>query len=288
MISWPADLVEALIQRRAIILLGSGASATCSSPSGERTPGWTSLLKGLSGSLGGSDLDAFETAMQKSRLLDAAQIIVDKVSAPERETYLTREFANTRIRPGELYEYVNLLDQPIVMTTNYDRMYERYWEQIAGDPDDPRPQLYTASYDDGHVVDHLRSARQVLFKLHGDIGRVRDIVLSRSQYSRAKYEFSNYFKVVSALFLTRTVLFIGCGFNGDPDIDLLLEDSAFAAQSGWPHYAVIPEGKHASELSTIRSSFNVDCLQYENPDGSHANLLSSLRDLADLVVNGRS
>jgi len=286
-VEWPPDLVDALVQRRAIIFLGSGASATCQSSEGVKFPTWRALLKSLSSDLTGDDKAAFDQALEASRYLDAAQLVTDVVGQPARERKLTDLFANKSIRPSELYEYINLIDQPIVMTTNYDQMYERYWETFD-EVGSPQTQLYVAKYYDDDVVDHLRSARQLLLKLHGDILQVKRIVLSRSQYSNAKYEHANFFKIVSALLLTRTVLFIGCGFNGDPDVDLILEDSAFAAQSGWPHYAVIAKGRHSSELKSIRSSFNVECLEYDNDDGSHAELLTSLRQLADLVVNGRS
>ncbi|WP_157985642.1 SIR2 family NAD-dependent protein deacylase [Microcella alkaliphila] len=187
-----------------------------------------------------------------------------------------------------MHKHINLLDQPVLMTTNYDRLYERYWEQELNTPlTGPKPPLMVSTYVDNDVVDNLRSDRPLLLKLHGSVEKPRNLVLSRSQYSRAKFEYPNFFKVVSALLLTRTVLFVGCGFNGDPDIELLLEDSAFTAQSIAPHYAITPKGRHDSETRSIRKAFNVKLLEYDNEDGNHDELTARLAELSRLVDDAR-
>lgn len=285
---WPADLVQELSQRRGIVFLGAGASASCTSDAGVRQPGWVDLLDQLAVSLTTADKAAFQDAIGKSRLLDAAQIVVDNVTPPLLNVALTRIFANSTIRPSALYESLNLIDQPVVMTTNYDRMYERFWEILVNaSGDEPMDSLVVRNYTDTDVVDYLRSDRRLLLKLHGSIEKPNDLVLSRSQYSRAKYEQANYFRIVSALMLTRTMLFVGCGFNGDPDIDLLLEDSAFTAQSTAPHYALVARGRHSSEIRSLKSAFNITLLEYDNVAGDHAEMLIQLNSLASLVDSNR-
>ena len=285
---WPVDLVQALSQRRGVVFLGAGASASCKSESGVRQPCWTDLLTNLATGLSEPDSNAFKTAMSKSRLLDAAQILVDTLSPPLLHSSLIKIFANNTIKPSSLYESVNLVDQPVVMTTNYDRMYERFWETELNEPlSGPKPPLMVSHYKETDVVDNLRSDRRLLLKLHGTINKPRDLVLSRSQYSRARYEHANFFRVVSALMLTRTILFVGCGFNGDPDIDLLLEDSAFTAQSTAPHYALVEKGRHASEIRSLQSAFNITLLEYDNENGDHAEMLTQMATLAQLVESNR-
>ena len=226
--------------------------------------------------------------MSKSRLLDAAQILVDTLSPPLLHRGLMDIFANNTIKPSSLYESVNLIDQPVVMTTNYDRMYERFWEtELNESLSGPKAPLMVSHYKETDVVDNLRSDRRLLLKLHGTIDKPRDLVLSRSQYSRAKYEHANFFRVVSALMLTRTMLFVGCGFNGDPDIDLLLEDSAFTAQSTAPHYALVAKGRHNSEIRSLQNAFNITLLEYDNANGDHAEMLAQMTALAQLVESNR-
>ncbi|SMQ58101.1 SIR2-like domain-containing protein [Plantibacter sp. VKM Ac-1784] len=285
---WPDDLVQALSQRRGVIFLGAGASASCVSNSGSRQPNWTALLKKLARGLAGKDRIAFDEAMSRSRLLDAAQIVVDNVAPPTLHSRLIEIFLDNTIRPSSLYESVNLIDQSVVMTTNYDRMYERFWEIDLNEPlSGSKSPLMVSYYKESDVVDNLRSDRRMLLKLHGTIEKPRDIVLSRSQYSLAKYEHANFFRVVSALMLTRTMLFVGCGFNGDPDIDLLLEDSAFTAQSTAPHYALVAKGRHSSEIRSLKNAFNITLLEYDNDNGDHAEMLAQMASLAQLVEANR-
>ena len=285
---WPPDLIQALSERRGVVFLGAGASASCISDAGERQPGWIALLNDLATSLSAPDRTAFDAALGRSRLLDAAQIVVDSVSAPTLHNRLIAIFGNNAIKPSSLYNSVNLIDQPVVMTTNYDRMFERYWEtDLQESLSGPKPPLMVSSYYETDVVDNLRTDRRLLLKLHGTVEKPRDLVLSRSQYSKARFEYANFFRVVSALMLTRTMLFVGSGFNGDPDIDLLLEDSAFAAQSTAPHYALVAKGRHSSEIKSLRTAFNIELLEYDNDDGSHIEMLTQLDELARLVEASR-
>lgn len=286
---WPPELVQTLAQRRGVVFLGAGASASCSADDQTRMPTWGSLLSELGSKLPTQHKSRYQDFLGNNRFLDAAQFAQDLLEPQELNNYLISVFGNNAIRPSEIYAHVNLIDQPVVMTTNFDRMYERYWEiELNASLEPPRPPLMVSSYTDNDVVDNLRSDRPVLLKLHGTVEKPRDLVLSRSQYARAKYEHANYFKVVSALLLTRTVLFVGCGFNGDPDIDLLLEDSAFTAQSTAPHYALLPEGRHESEKKSLRSGFNLRVLEYSNESGDHAEMMARMAELSELVLNTRT
>lgn len=288
---WPDHLVQELAGRRGIIFLGAGASMSCATSFGPRPPSWNGLLTGLGAKLKSDPSRAeFNKMMAAHRLLDAAQIVTDGLEYQVLQSELHRCFNNRGILPSSLYESVNLIDQPVVMTTNYDRIYEKFFESLTPPPSlvDPdhtlEPPLVALTFSQPGIVDNLRSDRRVLLKLHGDVNDANSIVLSRSQYSRARYDYPEFFRVVSALMLTRTLFFIGSGFNGDPDIDLLLEDASFNARAQSTHYAIVPEGKGPSERKAIKSSFNIEILEYPlEADGGHGHLLENLGELAALV-----
>lgn len=260
------ELQNELMHKRGMLVLGAGVPMSCNSGSETDFPSWNKLLYKLAGKLQGGDLTAFESAMNNSRLLDAAQIIVDQVSKSQLHQILLDVFNHRNNEPSELYSSIGLIDQPVVLTTNYDRMLEVFWDSL---PNNGGGHLMVSRHSDNDIVDHLRSGRNVLVKLHGSIDKVNEIVLSRSQYARARTGNSEFYKVISALMLTRTMLFIGCGFNGDPDIDLLLEDSAFTARSDYPHFALLPSGRHSSEINAIRNSYNIKILEYDAPCRGH-------------------
>ncbi|MHA6740531.1 SIR2 family NAD-dependent protein deacylase [Rhodococcus erythropolis] len=284
---WPESLVQELADRRGLVFLGAGASMTCKSNSGESFPSWVRLLSEIAKPLTSGDRKAFDDAISSSRLLDAAQIVVDIVDPQSLHKNLLQMLNSSSIRPSKLYEQINLIDQPVVLTTNYDRMYERFWEELSFNAGDENPPLMVSNHLENDVVDHLRAGRRLLIKLHGTIEKPRDIVLSRSQYAKARTENSEFYRVVSALMLTRTMLFVGCGFNGDPDIDLLLEDSAFTAGSIYPHYALLPRGRHKSTINGLRSAYNIQVLEYDAVGGDHSELTDRLIELAELVDSER-
>lgn len=281
-ITWPKPLIQELKDKRGLIFLGAGASKSCASNAGERFPDWKQLLETLGQDMTGDDKAAFDDLLEKSRYLDAAQVVADTVHPSTQHDTLGSFFQNKKIKPSSLYESVNLIDQPIVLTTNYDNMYETYWNSLEPDSDDD-PQLITADPASKHIVDHLRSGRRLLIKVHGSISNPHDLVLSRSSYAKSRTENAEFYRVVSSLMLTRTMLFIGCGFGGDPDIDLLLEDAAFNAQSNYPHYALIPEGMHRSQISALRNAFNIQAIEYEVRGNDHSDLLAHLSELATIV-----
>lgn len=285
---WPQELVQELAERRGLIVLGAGAPLSCgASGRGHLYPTWRQLLEGLIDKLPAGDKDAATTALDQNRFLDSAQIVVDRLSSQTYQARLIELLGDPTVTPSSLYESVHLIDQPVVVTTNYDKIYESYWDLMAKeDMQGSKPPLMVRTCAQNDVIDHLRSERRLLLKVHGCISDPKGIILSRSQYRAARYEHGNYFRVLSALMLTRTMLFIGSGFNGDPDLDLLLEDAAFTAQSSAPHYALLPAGRHGSELRALSSGSNVEALEYDPADG-HKELLVRLTELAELVDRRR-
>lgn len=283
LVDWPDELVRELADKRGLIQLGAGASRSCKAADGTRMPDWKGLLQELGASLTGPDKGVFDWFIESSRLLDAAELISHSISAQKRHQILIKVFDNPRIKPSDLYDCINLIDQPVVLTTNYDRLYENYWQELRAEDDSDINPLIVSDPSTKSIIDHMRAGRRLLVKVHGTITDVHNLVLSRSSYAKSRTEHAEFYRVVSALMLTRTMLFIGCGFNGDPDIDLLLEDAAFTAKSEYPHYAVLPRGRHESEKQALRNAYNIVVLEYTPSDDSHNELLTSLKDLADRV-----
>lgn len=286
-IQWPEALVRELADRRGLVFLGAGASRSCQASTGEKFPDWWELLNSLGSYLTGGDKDAFDGLMEKSRLLDAAQVIADSMDTSSFHNRLLTTFKHKRIKPNELYEAINVIDQPIVLTTNYDQIYEDYWDSLDSGAVADR-QLLVATPADEHLIDHMRAGRRLLIKLHGCISNPHKVVLSRSSYAENRTKNMEFYRVVSALMLTRTMLFVGCGFGGDPDIDLLLEDAAFTARSEYPHYALVPKGQHPSLLKALKTSFNIQAIEYEARGTDHSDLLVHMADLAKQVENSAS
>jgi hypothetical protein len=87
------------------------------------------------------------------------------------------------------------------------------------------------------------------------------------------------------LFLTHTLLFLGYSV-GDPDIQLLLENSTITASSEHPHYALMPLGLHAAIRSAFRRTYNIEILEFD-PTNNFAEFIASLHDLVARVNETR-
>ena len=278
---WPQEVVNSIAEKQAILFLGSGVSAGCMSSSGKRMPTWNNLLTELLELVNSKDLQTeAKNYLDNGNLLTAAEIIEKNVLRYDLNTKISSSFADNTISPGEVHEIINQLDTKIVLTTNYDRLYERYWESIADKKNLPLTTIY---HTDQKPINKLRESSRSIIKIHGCVNDVENIVLTRSSYNKAKYKYSRFFKIVSALMLTRPVLFLGCGFSGDPDIDLLLEEIADIGNYGHPNYALVPEGKSQTEKDILERVYNIKLIEYENPSGNHENFATMLKDLLDEV-----
>jgi hypothetical protein len=93
--------------------------------------------------------------------------------------------------------------------------------------------------------------------------------------------------MLDALLLTHTFIFLGCGIS-DPDIQLVLENLNFSFPGCRPHYMVVPSSNLSEdELDCIASNRNLNFLTYDTSDGTHIQLLQSLKNLSELVDSKR-
>lgn len=282
---WPESLVHELANQRCVIFLGSGASRSSVAASGERLDDWKGLLTSFRSGLHDDVKPVLDRTMEANRYLDAAQLIVDEILPADFDTTLRRKINVPGLTASELHIAVLEIDQPVVMTTNYDKLYELYWHSLAAASDPPPAPYAVCRYYEDDAVNHLRSDRRLIMKLHGCVDHTDKVVMSRSQYFHAKRDYPKFYRVVDALFLTRTLLFVGCGFNGDPDIELILEDAAIVAPSAYPHYALVQHGRHPSEKRSIRETFNIELLEYGD---DHAEAIVLMQLLRDLVLAKRA
>lgn len=279
-IKWVESLVHEIAERRCIIFLGAGASQSAAAEDGSAPPDWRALLKGLAGAVTDSkDKEIAQRLIDQNHLLDAAEVLVGALGAADFSQQLNLHLPQSKFEPSDLHRAVIALDPKIVVTTNFDQIYESCW---SGSPD-LAFQSYT--YDANGILDSIRSKTRILLKAHGCVSNPSKAVLSRSQYFSAKLNHPGFYSIMDALFLTHTVLFIGCSLE-DHDIRLVLEGSTQAAPATHPHYALWEDNKHPSIKKTIEESYNIQLLQY--PEGQHHEVVRYLQDLATAVNEFRS
>lgn len=279
---WDKSFIEELAARRCIIFMGSGVSASCVSPDGKtRPPTWSELLKLLLKEIpNGSDKNFASECIEKKQFLEAAEIICAHINPADFASILRAQFITPKYRPSAIHESILKMDPKIVVTTNYDDIYDKFSQ--SGDAG--------AGYNvcrqyESHLINDLRSPVRSIVKAHGCVTDPSKIVLSKYQYFKARQDSPNFFKVLDALFITHTLFFVGYSLS-DPDIQILLENTNITAPSVHNHYALVKKDTmHLSLKTSAMKSYNIRFVEYDSAD--HSDMVAGLAELAELVIEKR-
>jgi hypothetical protein len=275
MIKWPETLVQEVAARRCVLFLGAGVSASAKTADGVRPKTWQAFLEKARCLVPvKADQERIKRLINHGDLLLALEAIKRDADPHDYQKLLNDEFHRPQFQPGELHRTILRLDSRLVITVNFDKIYENCCLAHSNEA------IKVVTYNSGSLFDEIRSEQRLLIKAHGSIDDVDKMIFSRSQYREAKFLHPNFYRLLEAIFLTHTALFIGCGLN-DPDIMLVLEDVKRVSSSSKPHYALAlrrPDDKY--KVKNLDDIYNIRVLEYR-PD--HGALLASLQDLLERV-----
>lgn len=277
MIEWPEDLIRDIARRRCVLFLGAGVSKNASNEQGQRPPDWDEFLAYLRDKVPDPDSRAaVASCITEGDLLTACEIAKKALRPDTFNSELLRSFAERRFQPSKVHEDLVGIDSRIVATTNFDKLYEMKANSVLhGD-------VIVKSYTEGDIADVVRRQNRCILKLHGTIDTPNDAIFTRTSYSRARTKYAHFYRVVEALFMTHTFIFMGASMR-DPDIRLILEDYANRYSGARPHYMVSPEGEiPAPVLEVIEESMNLRTITYDSVD-NHVQLAEGIAELKDLV-----
>ncbi len=232
---WPTQLLDRVASKNFVLVVGAGISRGCTNTVGKSPPSWSELIHDLA--------KTFTTGMVKKtvlelaghgRYLDAAELLRGRARIQAREEDFLQRIADVtdggrkpadQYQPSELHETLLELEPDVLVTTNYDRILERATKNGYN----------LHSYDSTTLSRDVRLGMPVLIKIHGSVDSAREIVLTRSDYTRLRRQGAQVLEVLQSLFLTKTALFVGYSFS-DPDIHLLLENVLGARGDVQAHY----------------------------------------------------
>lgn len=275
MINWPETLVKELARRRCALFLGAGVSASALDAQGSRPLQWGEFLRDACHLIRGSPARKnIEKLIAERRFLLALQAITQEADRADYHSFLDKHFNNAAFSPGELHRLILRLDSRIVVTTNFDKIYERLCLSTSQDGYKVIP------YYSDSLADELRSDTRLIIKAHGTIDDVKKMVFTKSEYHRAKRQHSQFYTLLRAIFLTQTCVFIGCSLD-DPDVLLVLEDVQVTASNQRPHYALVLSGaQNPYALRDWQEAYNIRALEY---GPNHDSLISDMRNLVEAV-----
>ena len=76
-------------------------------------------------------------------------------------------------------------------------------------------------YYDSDLVSKIKSEERIILKIHGTLDESSKMIFTRSQYTNARYENAAFYRLLEALSLNYTLIFLGYGFF-DPDIQFAI------------------------------------------------------------------
>lgn len=280
-IIWPNSLVPEIAERRCIVILGAGASAGAKARVGKKSPpNWPRLLESAAKLIAdSSERKLTESLIKKDRYLDAAELVVARSNPADYGGFIRETFVDPQFEHSAIHEEIYRLDPKIVVTTNYDDIYETYCKQGKGS------QGYNVCrYYESHAINDVRSTMRLILKAHGCVSDPQKTVLSRTQYHKAKREHPQFFNLLDSLFIANTLLFVGCSLV-DPDFTLLLENTNIRCPSAHPHYAILEDGDAEPLRQATRTVYNVQSLEFAA--GKYQEVVDGLKDLNDKVAEWR-
>jgi len=278
--NWPDSLKAELASRRCIVFLGAGASSGCISTSlNTNPPTWKSMLESLENKMSNRNNSLFvKELIKKEKYLEAAEIIKEEISPGDFTAFMRDTFVVPRFKHSKIHEFILELDPKIVITTNYDEIYDNYCRMIGNN-------AYNVSrYYDDHLISDLKSTIRVIIKAHGCISNPSKTILTKSDYFKARQQYSNFFKILDALFLTHTILFIGYSLS-DPDIQLTLENVNITAPNSHPHYFVAESGINIVLKKSYKNIYNLEFIEF--PSRNFSQLEDGINELVSYVTNLR-
>jgi hypothetical protein len=151
----------------------------------------------------------------------------------------------------------------LLVTTNYDQLLENGYSKAM----DAIPKIYTHA-DTADFADARWRGDFFILKAHGDVARKSSMILTQMDYRTIIYSSPGYRAVLTAIFTTKTLLFLGVSLD-DPETQLLLDflHDAFHG-SGVYHFALVPEDQfNETAANRWRRDFNINCLRYQATDG---------------------
>jgi len=254
------DYSEAIKNASAALFIGSGLSRDANAYD------WKGLLKEAAEDIG---LDVENEARD---LISLAQYYVNSKGRQKINTAISKCFKDI-LTPSE--NHLLLASLPIVSywTTNYDRLIEKAFEHFNISTlvltDDDSLKLFT----DGKDV--------VIRKLHGDVARPQDCVITKKDYEEFAYKHEILLAQLKGEMCAKTFLFLGYSFS-DTDINHILTRIRLFYKGEPPqrHFCIMKRIERTDTYGTKKQEHLIDDLKTY---GIHTVLIDDYSEITDML-----
>lgn len=274
-------LVEVARRDRVVPFIGAGCSASC----GKKL--WGAYLLLLASQCGVDPAD-IQTAMNRGEFDSAAERLYAAMSPARFRLKLENDFKRQPSEPfgGPLTRLAKLA-KGCIITTNFDDILETHFHSLGRGF--TNVMIGTQEND---FVKKLLAGEPGLLKLHGNFESEATHVFTASQYEaaygpRGAVDFTKPLpKVLRQIYISHSLLFIGCSLGPDRTLDLFkqVQDSGHYVVP-W-HYAIVPEPEKDEPERQRREAFlterRIRPIWY--PVGPKPNEHAAIEHLLDYVI----
>ena len=236
----PNNLIEQMAEGKVVLFAGAGMSRP-------GLPGWSDLLNKM---IDWARREKFPIAgvkniqglIKNKKSTEAAQEIRQQLGDNRFLEFMHKTFRDPALKPDERHKSVSRMKFAAILTTNFDKLIESAFP--------PATPWYTQQ-DCPELARLNQNNSFAIVKVHGDIDRSDSLVLGLPEYRKAMFSNEHFRIFLTVLFLTKTVLFVGCSLT-DPDLLLFLEELKYQLLGFLgTHYALM-ETKPMNPLEKAR------------------------------------
>ncbi len=264
------DLLLAADRGRVVPFVGAGLSKPLGMPL------WGEALTQLLARLHGVDVAAIQPLIESGQYLLAAQRMAAHdaavTSAFIRNTYRAQEL---RLKAGPL-QHLPRFARGCIVTTNFDDAIEKTYEQAIyhGKPMDFK--AYMHGTQEHNFFSRMVRGDRCILKLHGDAESDATHILTEQQYEQAygqppAFDFQKPLpKALRQIYISQSLLFLGCGLEQDWTMDLFKAAKESDAYQVPNHYAIVEQPNTAGRRQQKEAQLlelNIQPIWY--PQGDH-------------------
>ncbi len=258
----PDSLLKQINAGKCAVFVGAGVSAGSGFPAWDRLLLDTIQVKLESKDISQAHADEMRALLSRrdaESYLTVAQELSDRLSDSEFKRHIAKVFRASTIKPSSAHNEIVKKPFAMAMTTNYDKLVENAYAKKMGEV--PTILMYDQA---SAVADAMWSDSFFLLKAHGSIEDPSKMIITERDYRNVVFRQPGYRSAISAIFTTRTVLFVGASL-ADPELKLLMSfihDSFHGG--GAEHYALLPRGVVTEVIRTRwKKDYKVQIITYE-------------------------
>jgi tetratricopeptide (TPR) repeat protein len=267
------SLLQALAAGECALFAGSGISAQAG------LPVWQQILAAAIDEFEGVEKnlswDPVRQMLAEGRPEVAADLISTRVSREDLLRFFTTLYeGETQIALPSILRVLGDMPFARILTTNWDSLVEQAFRHRSGHVLSPdRSEQFAAVY---------RENAFMILKLYGELSRPESVSCSAEEFRRSIEDNPDFFKFISSIYSTNTILFLGLSLTGIEDFVSALR---LRGDTNRAHFALVPwQPDFSAHEERFRSRYGIRLMAFRKSAG-FPEVLSWTQQLHDACLS---